>query len=101
MLHRAPGSQYSTPWSVRPERNRYGNTASSGMALRRSPLLHRCCCTATNWDTTDAFAATQRPAQRGSIRWRERGSTGPRWWLVLLLRLLRLPLLLRLYFLCS
>ena len=86
MLHRAPGSQYSTQRSVRPERNRYGNTASPGMALRRSLLLHCCCCTATNWDTADAFAATQRPAPRGSIRWRERGSTGPRWWLMLLRR---------------
>ena len=30
MLHRAPGSQYSTQRSVLPERNRYGNTASPG-----------------------------------------------------------------------
>ena len=68
MLHRAPGSQYSTQRSVRPERNRYGNTASPGMALRRSLLLHCCCCTATNWDTTDAFAATQRPTPKGKYQ---------------------------------
>ena len=68
MLHRAPGSQYSTQRSVLPERNRYGNTASPGMALRRSLLLHCCCCTATNWDTTDAFAATQRPTPKGKYQ---------------------------------
>ena len=55
----------------------------------------------SSWDTADSLTATQRPTPRGSIRWRERGSTGPRWWLMLLLRLLRLPLLLRLYLLCS
>ena len=53
--------------------------------------------TATNWDTTDALTATQRPAPKGKYQMARVREYRASLVVVLLLRLLRLPLLLRLY----